>query len=671
MNARNLLDLSRKQFADTLAAALAACGLRLPMLQQVIRREAFNAFDELAELRNKEDFQRKRGVTASRISLVNADDMDLTVSLINLSHALSDACERDLPRLQLLFMRLLDQSSAVMDQLPVGPEAVSIALRGVCDSGEVPSELRPRLPALAQPHLIEALRVFYPELTRLLGEHGVEPASLLRSVQASNTRSYGGYDLPGMPVAGVPGVAGGYAIGQAPALNTARLPDTPLGRLQERLLQRHPAQGAGPALDPELLKAIVERVLIWLTERQTGPKADESPNLGELRSVLPSGSHVALEAIGMAFDALGADRRLCAPVRASIARLRLPVCKAALIDATFLDKSDGPTRRFLEVLLRLAYSLPPGETEAHPVARIIDGATRDIQRNFERDLSIFGRCSESLLSLERRLLTTHAQYTAELTPPAQHEMQREQSRHRAARAIKALCAGVNVPRPIRVFLDQLWVRVMSTLYQHGGGEKSPAWLRALHTANQLVESVQVRADAPPRDVLIARLPPLLAELRAGLDAIGTPEALREKAFRSFVGVHTAALNGRMPDFWPQEDFMSPSPPRLDPLKAQPGAFVLRLPPAAEPDHALPEWILQIEAGQWIDLDVPGHGWRRLRIGWAEGMPRMLLGISLDGDFKLIFPARSLDASGDSAARRIPMTALFEQAAEAAGKRVAG
>lgn len=672
MDTRSLLDLCRSKFAATLASALGECGLRLPGVQQVIRREAAIAFDEMAKLRDKEDYQRQRSVTASRISLVHPEDMDLTVALINLCNALTDACERELPRLQLLFMRLLQQQSAVVDQLPVGPDAVGIALRGLCDSGEIVPELRLNLPSLAQAKLIEALRVLYADLTALLTENGVEPASLTRSGQTAQAfRSPAAEEV----FAGTPTPSGhgaGYkGPGQQEMLREARSLDGPLGRLQNRLLHRQaPAQAAAPSLDPELLAAIMERVFIWLTDRQQTAHGEEIANLSELRPLLPANSNAALDAIGLSFDVIGSDTRLCLPVRASLARLRLPVCKATLMSDGFPATPENPPRRFLEVMLRLGFSLPPQSEESHPVCQAIEAAALRIQHEFERDLEVFTAAGTTLEALETRLLAAHAGICAELQPYALRESGREHSRHRAARAIRALCAG-DLPRPIRVFLEQLWVRVLAVIHQHGGGEKSGAWLRALHTANQLVESAQPRQDSTSREALLARLPPLLVELKAGLDAIGVPEAMRERSFKSFVSVHSAAIHGRTLEPGPVDDIISVSPPRVEAISGQPGAFVLRLSPAAEPDRGLPEWIDQLESGHWLDLEVPEHGWRRLRLSWVEGTPRVMLGATLDADFKLIFPARWLHRTGTPSARPIPMNSLFEQAVETADNRAAG
>ena len=212
-----ILASCRARFLAMLQDAVAATGLRSPALQKALSEGAGQAFDELAGLHNEAEFKRLRSVTASRISLVHPEDMDLTVELINLAHDLADACERELPRLHLLFMRLLGQDNSVLDQLPVGPDAVCAALRALCDEGELTGELRLDVPDRLKPTLVPILRQFYTELTTELEAAGVTPQSLLRH---DNAPVYRGYPLPENTPAD-----GGYEGPRQASLATAHVPD--------------------------------------------------------------------------------------------------------------------------------------------------------------------------------------------------------------------------------------------------------------------------------------------------------------------------------------------------------------------------------------------------------------------------------------------------------------
>ncbi|MDP5238838.1 DUF1631 family protein [Uliginosibacterium sp. 31-16] len=676
-----LLADCRTRFADALVTAVTEVGIRSPALIDTLSRHAGLAFDELAGLHDQEEFKRLRSMTASRISLVHPEDMDLTVALINLSHTLTDACERELPRLHLLFMRLLGQDSSILDQLPVGPDAACIALRAMCDEGELTGTLRLELPNRVEEALIKALRALYSALTDTLQAAGVEPQSLLRS---ASDGPRGGYASPGQAPSGSSGM--GYGEAGQESLSEARIPDSPLGRLQGALLRRRGGStgggsggggfgsaGGGAQIDPSLLAAILERVLIWLNERQQtaaglpyGSSAP-APGFAELNSLLPADNNAALDAIGLSFDVLAADPQLCPAVKPSLERLRLPLSKLALLDAGVLIDPQHPARRLIDVLLRLAMSLAPATTAEHPVCQAIEEAAHRVQREFERDAGVFASVGAPLEALETTRSNDLVQRIEALLPLAEQEARREHSRNRAARAIRALCAG-DVPVPVRAFLEQLWVRVLAAIHQHAG-EKCEPWLRALATANELVDSVQPKADAAARQALLGSLPKLLSQLRAGLDAIGTPEQLRERAFQSFVDCHTAVIQGKPPAISGVDKLEVATAPRIETVADTPGLHVVRLAPDGEPERGVPEWINQLATGSWLQLTLPDATQRRLCVAWCGGTPRLLLAAEPGSDFVIIFPQRWLQArAAEHAAQALLPDGVFERAAEAAIER---
>lgn len=653
---------ARERFAEVLGDALARSGYRLPDIRATMLQHAGRAFDDLAGLRSKAEFTRLRGLTASRISLVHPEDMDLTVRLINLAQSLNDSSEQSLARLHLQFMTLLDQSSAAPEQLPVGPEAICAALRSLLDGDAIAPELRAELPSQIERPLLEALPGFYAELVDGLRERGVEGRSLLRS----------GNDSRAMQ--GEAGQGGGYQGDmRGSVLSDARRADGPLIRLQQRALQQRGAPaGAAPALDPALLAAIMEQVFAWLaTQQQEAASQPASPGagarLGELGALLPPERNATLDAINASFDALLADAQLCASIKPALERLRLPVIKAALQAPGCLDEPAHPVPRLLEVVLRLARSLPLQADAGHPLCKALSDATLGLQRDFGAHFGLFEEAGMHLEVLEQSRITALTEHAMQLLPLADREMRREHSRNRAARAIRALCAA-EPPVPVRDFLEQVWVRVLAAIHQRGG-EKCTPWFAALGTANKLLESVQPRHDAESRRQLAASIPALLAELRAGLDAVGTPDNLREIAFNNFAVLHTAALRGQKAAPTEYPPLLVASAARVETVADIPGLHVVRLAPEGEPEADEPAWVAALNPGDWFSLagDGLGHAGDRfpLRLVWSGGSPRMLLAATAD-ELTLIAPLRWL--LGEARAGRatpLPMEALFDQAAAAA------
>lgn len=665
-----LLARCRDEFVTALNTAVAETGLRSPTLRETLRNEAQRVFDELAGLRSQEEFKRLRSITASRISLVHPEDMDLTVEMINLSHDLTDACERELPRLHLLFMSLLGQDSSVVDQLPVGPEAVCITLRAVCDSGELSGEARIDFPSRVKQAMIICLRSLYGHLTEILQSEGLEPFSLVHH-SAEQTSAYSSPER-------LPGYGQGYDNGTAApaAAPVLTLPASaePLDRLQNTLLRRH-SRGSSPvtqpALDPDLLNSIMERVLLWINERQQAAAAldygvpQTNPNFSELGGLLPAEKNATIDAISITLDVLQADRTLCPAIKPSLERLRLPLCKLALMAPELLGNAHDPARELLNSLLRLAYSVTPASSEDHPVIRAVEDACRHIQQHFNQDKTIFASSGQMTdACFEARVASCRNRCNGALHH-AELEAKREHSRSRAARAIRALSAG-DTPAPIKDFLEQLWVRVLAAIHQHAG-EKSEPWLRALSTANQLVESVQPKTDPQARKQLVAGLPALLQQLRAGLDAIGTPDSLRERAFQGFVDCHTAVILGRSPKPVKSEILDVSVTARIDDFTHEvPGLHIVRMPPEGEAERNIPDWIIALGANHWITLNLPEEPARILCITWVEGSPRMFLAADPDSEFILVFPQRWLcQLAAEGSAAECRLEGNFDRAAEEA------
>lgn len=258
--------------------------------------------------------------------------------------------------------------------------------------------------------------------------------------------------------------------------------------------------------------------------------------------------------------------------------------------------------------------------------------------NFANDVVIFADAAAPLEALEKSREADASARAAAFGPLAEREARREQARSRAARAIRALCAAAP-PAPVQIFLERLWVRVLAAIHQTAG-EKSADWVAALATANHLIESVQAESDAEARSRLTAELPTLLAELRAGMESIATPPILAERAFQSFVALHSAALRGKAPDLSAYQDVLPPAmPPRVDTATDIPGLHVVRLSPDSDTERDLPDWIAQLQLGDWLLLSLPDQTPQRLRIGWIGGTPRLLLLTRPDDDFTVLMPLR--------------------------------
>ena len=129
-------------------------------------------FDQLAGLKDRKTFESQRSLTASRISLVHEDDLEFSIRLSDLAQQMRESCELQLGQLHLRFMTLLNQQEAAPEQLPVGPETIGCALRGLASEAGLNGDERIRMLQDMRSDLVRRARVLYEKLNARLDELG-------------------------------------------------------------------------------------------------------------------------------------------------------------------------------------------------------------------------------------------------------------------------------------------------------------------------------------------------------------------------------------------------------------------------------------------------------------------------------------------------------------------
>ena len=233
----------RAALLRTLEAFARNLGYARPDCLDAIKGAAGESYDELAGLRGRRGFEQARGLTASRISLVNEQDLSFTLELSDLERRLREYCDISLGRLHLRFMTLLSQDDAVAEQLPVGPETVCRSLRALAESAGLDGDERLELIERCMPTLGDHLRTFYKSLDTRLASAGIEMKPLGRPMQGTAhaeppeaaRRSENGYQ--GIAAAGATGETG----------------TAPLAGLHGALLKRRATPSdAAVTVDPQL-----------------------------------------------------------------------------------------------------------------------------------------------------------------------------------------------------------------------------------------------------------------------------------------------------------------------------------------------------------------------------------------------------------------------------------
>ncbi|WP_374404099.1 DUF1631 family protein [Niveibacterium sp.] len=647
--AEQLVAHGRNALLQTLDEVARDNGFSHPEALEGMRRGAIESHDELAGLRDRRGFENARGLTASRISLVHEEDLEFTIRINDLARRLRERCERELGRLHLRYMTLLDQSDdAALEQLPVGPETACCALRALSDAAGLDPASRLRLLERIEPRLASGLNTLYAQLNRELESRGVEPKSLVRG----NTQT------PTTAPRGPASDAHAWGAGSFGELHRAAV--TRLGG------------GSGAAIDATLAAAVREQVLGWLDTQQANAVAggDVAALSGsDLGPLLGPRERAAVDALEHVFQVIEQDRKLAAPVRSALATLSLPMMKLALLDPDMLDAPEHPARQLINAIGECAHGMSPSANAEHPVCVFIKAVCAGVLRDFGRDAAVFEHALTSVerVSAERRVLAIQL---ATASNALAARIEREEAALRfASKAIRAL-SSEGVPNVVRGFLEQHWLRVLqTTLASHG--DKSPEWRNQLMVADRLIWSVQPKTTPEERQQLLKLLPELLRRAADGLALVGISELQARELLAPCMQFHTAAINGQAAPA--DVPYAAPQPTlEFGSIGDGPSLKVLRLNGAPGREAQANAELAALAVGDWIEFSLPDN--RRVRgcVGWIGPGRHALVICDPDRRGVMGVTIRALErelATGD--ARRLDPTPLFEAASSAALKRLRG
>ena len=348
---------------------------------------------------------------------------------------------------------------------------------------------------------------------------------------------------------------------------------------------------------------------------------------------------VLVDAVAMLFDVVFDEAAIPDRLKAQIARLQIPVLKAAMLDRNFFSQSNHPVRRMLDAIAKLAVHLPEnaaGNARLEAISQVVSR----VLKNFEKDISVFDTAANELESMGALL-----DDTLEETLDASLQQDIEQIRH-AERAelapvivhdfINRALKEQTVDEIVREFLRRDWAQLLSLDYINEG-EEGAHFNSHVETMRELVWSVQPKTDMDARLMLVRILPGLLKRLREGTAEIELPQKLGDRFFANLVILHANAVRPStqpvpLPEISSEE---------IEEIVAQPEAaspLVEAAPEAtAQAGQVIPEvedeYTLRARAmnkGDWVEFHYDDGTFRWARLGWVSGVKSTYLFSDQDG-----------------------------------------
>jgi Protein of unknown function (DUF1631) len=493
------------------------------------------------------------------LSLVDDSEVEQQISAERFGMDIAHACEWELRELNGFIAALLGYNGNDKDLNPLRPDIVGHAMvRGVDKVSERP-EVRKILAAEMARSLGSLLRTCYADILADLRQAGVQPMGLsvrqpaqragetARLAGATDTvspaagdsrssgHSSGGFDHS----LGARRGAGGNHAPTRPAGLGGSQSGTPLGRVDPALmsLMRRLAFADPGSTHDEFGRS-------GLSSESWGAPL---PNLirahrDELRQA-STGSldHMVIDVIGTLFDQILADPKVPPQMARQIARLQLPVLRAALGDPAFFSSRRHPVRRFINRIASLGAAFDNFEDE--PARSFLNQVRVLVQAVVEGDFDQIETYEVQLKALEGFLAEqadneARAEgHAAELLSQKEDELRLRQL---YSQRLQGELKGLAGPEFVRDFISRVWSQVLLRAAEQGGAD-GPLATRLRHVGRELFMSVQPKATPALRKAFLAELPKLMQDLTAGMNLIGWPQAQRSDFFGQLMPAHAEAL----------------------------------------------------------------------------------------------------------------------------------
>lgn len=298
-------------------------------------------------------------------------------------------------------------------------------------------------------------------------------------------------------------------------------------------------RGARPAPDP--LRLQLDGALRQLQrEHANGGAAPHAPlALRERLANLPPGpERVTVELVGMLFEFILNDAILPQALRGQLCRLHVPFLRAVLQDQSVLQDAGHPVRRLLDRFGSAAACLGADAALSQPLHGEVQRLVQQLLQHYEHDAADFSEAALALDGFLAGLLRECDQQLRRCMPAFERAVQAAPRLALAADALRGRLETVKVDRRMVDFITGTWVQVMV----HTQG-RQPDYGKLLP---ELVWSAQEKVAPEERAALMKMLPELGRQLRAGLAAIGMPEAAAQAALDQLVSLHMDVLSNKLP-----------------------------------------------------------------------------------------------------------------------------
>ncbi len=543
-------------------------------------QQAFSeAFDE--QLRRDQSAARGQGAGAAasqpnweELSLVENHELEIKVQAERFGLEVTHACEWELRELEAYVGSLLGHARADRERNPLRPEIIGHGVIRAVEATTDRADVRKLLDAELNRSLTAVLRETFAEIVAELRQAGVKPVSL--SVRGAGERG----DRGDRGDAGRAGAAddgmrdgregradyrdthdsrnaafnpsGGWRGGR-PGVDAG---DSARGGLRPRGISRGTPIGQVEPGMMQLLRrlSLVEQPGVEGGSSGWGDDGDSSFSSAGLPNVIHANrdelkqasrgalDHMVIDVIGSLFDQILSDPKVPPQLARQIARLQLPVLRAALGDPSFFSSRKHPVRQFVNRIASMGSAFEDfGDGQAQVFVAKVRDLVQDIVKGDFDQIEIYEQHLAALEAFvaEQARQGVEAQHAGATQLLQQREQALRLDRHYAQRLQDDL-QPLAAPAFVRNFVSRVWSRVILKTAERDG--VTSARVRELRqTGRDLFMSVQPKATPAQRKAFMAELPRLMQRVNEGLNAIGWADERRRDFFTQLMPAHADTL----------------------------------------------------------------------------------------------------------------------------------
>jgi len=250
--------------------------------------------------------------------------------------------------------------------------------------------------------------------------------------------------------------------------------------------------------------------------------------------------NLVIDIVATMFDQVLSDNKVPPQMARQIARLQMPVLRAALKDVGFFSSRKHPVRRFVNRIATLAAAYE--DFDEGQGREFLDRVRDLVQEIVEGDFDQMDLYESKLQTLET-LVQEHTAKDAGPHAAAAAVLDDKETQlriqQRYMRELKERLVEVAAPDFVRDFLAQVWSQVL--VMASGARGTQDLADRMSRVPSELVMSVQPKGEPGRRKAFLLALPGLMKDLNEGLSLIGWPEAARKDFFAKLLPTHAESL----------------------------------------------------------------------------------------------------------------------------------